>query len=107
MGRAAQRKKERRMSGNGKTMQIPAGIPIIGQPAVVKSWAAQVVVQCNCPAKEPVLMVLGGIGQCPACQRAFTITKIGFDATTGQANVTIGLVVQREAVAAADAGVPS
>jgi hypothetical protein len=95
------------MSGNGKTMQFPAGLPIIGQP-VTKSWAAQVVVQCNCAAKEPVMLVLGGIGQCPACQRAYTITGIQFDAQAGQAQISVGVVVTREAAAAAaEAGVKS
>jgi hypothetical protein len=94
------------MSGNGKTMQFPAGIPIIGQP-VTKSWSAQVVLQCNCPAHEPVPLVLGGVGQCPACQRAFTITTIHFDAATGQAQIGVGVVVPRESATPAEAGVPS
>jgi hypothetical protein len=91
------------MTPNG---EIRAGVPIIGQPATVKSWCGQVVVTCNCAGHEPVLLIVGVIGQCPACRRAFQITKINFDAATNQVAISVGLVVTREEGLALQ-GVPS
>jgi hypothetical protein len=82
------------MSTNGQ--QFPAGIPIIGQPAVVKGWAAQVMLVCNCADKEPVLVPIGGLGECPACHRKFLVQTITFDARTNQAQINVGLVMTRE-----------
>lgn len=85
------------MSSNGR---LPAGIPIIGQAATVKSWCCQVVAQCNCEAKEPVLLVIGLIGVCPSCQRQFQITQVQFNGQTGQVSISIGLVVTQQDAAA-------
>lgn len=93
--------------GNNGHGQVPGGIPILGQPATVKSWACQVVATCNCEGKEPVLVVLGMLGQCPSCQRLYQITRIAFDAQTGQAMLSLGLVVPPKADPAALPGVPS
>jgi hypothetical protein len=91
-------------AGNG---QIPAGIPIIGQAATVSNWCVQVVATCNCEAKGVVLVVLGMLGQCPSCHRAFQITKLAFDAQTGQAMISLGLVVPPREAPAVVEGVPS
>jgi hypothetical protein len=84
------------MSSEGTVHRFPAGIPIIGQLATVKAWAAQVVVQCNCEDKQPVLLPVGGLGECPSCHRKFGIQTIQFNAQTNQAQISVGLVATRE-----------
>lgn len=91
-------------AGNG---QIPAGIPILGQPATVSNWCVQVVATCNCETKGTVLVVLGMAGQCPSCHRLFQITKLAFDAQTGQAIISLGLIVPPRDESAAVEGAPS
>ena len=69
-------------------------VPLVGQPCTVKGWFPSVLIHCNCEAKEPMMIVgLGGVAQCPACGRGFTVTEIHHDARTGDGRVGISQVV--------------
>lgn len=69
-------------------------VPIVGQAFSLKNWLPIVNIVCNCEAQELVTLTgVGTIAQCKACQRAFTIGLIQFNAQTGQSNVGIAVAV--------------
>lgn len=81
-------------SDNGKALPFAPkaeGIPIVGQPFTFKSGHPTVVIQCNCEAHEPVVLVGTIPAFCPACQRGFACA--GFTFANGRIDVQIGLVV--------------
>ena len=75
-------------------------VPIIGQPFTVKTWVATVVIVCNCPGKEPVLLAGDSVGTCSACQQAFQLHGLQIDPNTGKVgfqvakNTRLDLLVQ-------------
>ena len=71
-------------------------IPIIGQPFTLKSWTANVLIVCNCPAKEPVILTGDAMAQCPACQRTFQVQGMVIDPRTGQINFQIAMHAKTE-----------
>ena len=88
---------------NGHASPVPGqNIPIIGQPFTLKNFFITVQIVCNCPAKEPLLLVGGGPAQCPACKQGFVFQGLGAD-PAGQLQFKIGLVRQAEEPPAADA----
>lgn len=85
------------MSGNnGKhppIMMAGSPIPIVGQAATLKEFCPTVLIQCNCEAKAPVLIVgAKAVKACQACKRRYTITAIHWDARAGTLALEIGLV---------------
>lgn len=64
---------------------LGSNIPILGQAFTVKSWTPNVVIVCNCPSKEPVLLAGNAISECPACKRAFQMQGITIDPQKGVA----------------------
>lgn len=84
-------------NGNGPIVQFPKHLPIIGQLFTLKNFFVTVQIQCNCEAKEPVLLVGNGLSQCPACKRIFQMQGIQPGAN-GQLSFAIGLVVPQQPV---------
>lgn len=83
------------MSPNGTSPF--ASSMLIGEPATVKNWCAQVSARCNCSdAGEPLLVVLGQFAQCPRCQKAYQILVIAYDATTGQALINLNVLTNEQ-----------
>ena len=70
------------------------GVPIIGQPFTVKGGFPTTLLQCQCEAHEPVMLIGGSPGQCSACHRTFVCASFSFNAQTGQIQVQVGLVNQ-------------
>lgn len=69
-------------------------IPIIGQPFVIKSFVPMLQIVCNCEAKEPLLLIGNGAGQCPACHRGFQLQGMKAD-PSGQVQFIVGLVADQ------------
>lgn len=78
------------------------GIPIIGQPFELKNWFLTTLLQCNCEAKAPVLLVgaIGAKAACPACKKIFVLQ--GFSGEPpAKLTINIGLALPvADAVAA-------
>lgn len=72
----------------------PGGIPILGQPFVIKGWFPTVLLGCNCGAHEAVMVPRGGASQCPACKRVFSIQQM---VITGQVQFGIGVAAPEDA----------
>lgn len=72
-------------------------IPLVGQPYTLKNWFVTVEVQCNCVAKEPVLIVgqLGSAGKCPACNNVYRMDVVETNRQSGQMGfgITVGRAV--------------
>jgi len=82
-------------NGNGemKNLQIRgAGVPILGQPFEVDAGFVTIMGRCKCGGEKTGILLAGGPGQCPSCQRIWVLTKAQFDATTGQLMTAVGLV---------------
>lgn len=62
--------------GNNIFGSFKKDVPIVGQPFTMKGFFITVQVVCNCPDKEPVLLVGSGIGKCPACERMFQLQGV-------------------------------
>ncbi len=88
------------MAGTGelKTFAVPPGIPIIGQPFLVKAGFVTVMGNCRCRGEETGVLLAGGPGQCPSCGRMFILLTAQFDARTGQLTTTVGLAAARASV---------
>lgn len=59
---------------NGSAVQPLAfkpAIPIIGQPFQIKGWFSTVLIVCNCPAKESIVIPQAAAARCPSCGRVF------------------------------------
>lgn len=78
---------------------VPSGVPIVGQAFAIKGGYPTVLLQCNCGAHEPMLLIGNQPSACPACRRGFVTTAFAFDAQTGQIQVQIGQVRQHEPAA--------
>jgi len=54
-----------------------AKIPIVGQRVTLKSWFPTAIIVCNCqPHPEPIVLLSGNPGPCPACGSQYLIAKI-------------------------------
>lgn len=59
--------------------------PIIGKPFEILAHTSTALIQCGCEAGWPLMLVgVGTVVQCPACERSFAIAKA--------ANLTVGMV---------------
>ena len=85
--------------------RAPAGVPIIGQPFTVKGGYATALIQCQCEAREPVLLLGNAPAFCAGCHRGFIIVGFSFDARVGQIQVNVGLVQGQPSVPPDPAGV--
>lgn len=74
------------------------GVPILGQPFVLKGWFPTIQLVCNCGAHEPVLIVggPGSAGHCPACKKAFVYQGLQMDPVTQQLQLNIGMGLLEE-----------
>jgi hypothetical protein len=54
-------------------VDINAQVPILGQPAVVKSVLVVGLVVCNCDAKTPMFLPMGAQSMCPGCKRKYVL----------------------------------
>lgn len=73
-------------------------VPIIGQPFTVRSGFPTTLLQCNCEAREPVMLVGAAPGQCRACRRTFVCAGFTFNGQTGQIQVQVGLLNQPDPI---------
>lgn len=64
-------------------LEALANAPIVGQPFKIVSYFNTVLIQCNCDAQTPLLLVGRSAATCPACQKRFAIGEQG-QATIGQ-----------------------
>ena len=85
------------MTGSNHKPPLPfpgaAPIPIVGQPCRLLAFVPNVLLQCACDAKTPMLAVgQGAIVRCPSCHRAFVVAEIAFHAQTNQVSVKIAQV---------------
>lgn len=70
----------------------PPLVPILGKGYELKAFIPTVMLQCQCPAKSPLLMIgLGAKVTCPACRKIFTVTMFRGDASSGQVHVDIAV----------------
>ncbi len=54
-----------------------AKIPIVGQRVTLKSWFPTAVIVCTCtPHPEPIVLLSGMPGECPACHAHYVLAKI-------------------------------
>lgn len=65
---------------------------IVGKPFAVKAAYATVVLQCQCVAKEPVILFDQSPGQCPACKRMYVIEK--FQAEGAEKRTSIAVIAE-------------
>ena len=72
----------------------PSAIPIVGQPFHLKGFFATVMLQCNCEAREPVMLIGTGPGSCKSCGRTFLIGSVSYNVNDPQ-NAQIGVAVVR------------
>jgi hypothetical protein len=83
-------------NGNGNVMDfgsrtVPlAAIPIVGQPFVLKGGHSVTLIQCQCDAKEPVILIGPMPNACPACKRTFVVQR--FSQTGPGIEASIGIV---------------
>ncbi len=58
-------------------LQFPVGnVPIIGKPAELLAAYPTAVIRCNCEAKTTMVIVsVGVVVKCTACQRKFTVAS--------------------------------
>jgi hypothetical protein len=72
-----------------------SAIPILGQAFKLKGVLPQVLVQCACEAKEPVLLLgMGAQGTCPSCGRLFVLEEV-HGVKGGDVSATVGVGVPR------------
>jgi len=90
----SQKERERMGSGNGtnKNFEIPQGIPIIGQPFELQNGYITALGYCKCGGTKTAVLLPGGPGACPSCQRTWIVTGALFDLRTGQLQITVGLM---------------
>ncbi len=85
------------MADNGKVLAMPrADVPIIGQPFVFKGGHSTVLVQCQCEAKEPVILIGNMPNFCAACHRGFAVAMFTSNGS-GQCQAQIGIVQRQPA----------
>lgn len=84
------------MAGNGElqNFQAPKGIPIIGQPFLVKAGFVTVMGTCTCRGDETSVLLAGGPAACPSCGRVFVLLHATLDARTGQLQINVGVVAR-------------
>jgi len=96
------------VGNNGKPLPFPtANVPIIGQPFTLKGGFSTTLVQCECEAKVPVLVIGAGPGVCAACRRTFVVLKFAFDGQTGQIQANVALAQPSPAAETPAEQVPS
>ena len=84
-------------NGNGYKPALPfrpsAQIPIVGQPFKLTGWFLTLSLQCQCDAREGVLIVgqIGAGAECTACHRVYQIQRIDHNAQ--QNHVHFGLAI--------------
>lgn len=71
---------------------FPSNVPIVGQAAVVKAGYPTALIQCQCEAREPLVLIGNAPNTCPACQRSFIIAGFAFSAAPAQSEIRIGLL---------------
>lgn len=64
-------------------LPFAADVPLVGQPCAIKAWFSTVLVQCNCGAHEPVLLIGMHASPCPACGTTFLVTEVAFNRASG------------------------
>lgn len=81
------------LGGNGNPIPFAprVDVPIVGQPFTVKGGHGTTMVQCNCGAREPVLLIGQAPNFCPACDLGFSVGMFSID-EQGQLKVGIRLV---------------
>ena len=52
-------------------------VPILGQPCKVLSHYSTVLIQCNCAAQTPLVLVMNLKKTCPACGSVFVVGDQG------------------------------
>lgn len=72
--------------------RAPDTIPIIGQTFTLKGGYSTLLVQCNCPAKEPIILIGNNPNACPVCHRVFAAKSVTIT-PDGQVRADIGLMV--------------
>ncbi len=68
-------------------------IPIVGQPFTHQGGFWTEMLTCGCEARTPLLLVGGGVAECPACHRKVTVTSVDWNGQTGHCQVGLGLVM--------------
>jgi hypothetical protein len=74
------------------------GGAFVGAPYTLHAWHPTIVIQCGCPAKEPVMLVgVKMIGVCKSCKRAYQVKSIGWDAVSNatKLELNIGIVPEK------------
>lgn len=70
--------------------RAPQDIPILGQACKVHGWFPTVLLQCQCDAKTPLMIVgLGAVAACEVCRRHFTIGALNHDPMSGAGTVQV------------------